>query len=41
MLRRSLLIFLGFTLLTLLLTVGYALTGLSGPETALREANRK
>jgi hypothetical protein len=40
MLRRSLLIFLGFVLLSLLLTVGYAISGLSGPETALREAGQ-
>lgn len=38
MFRRSLLVFVGFLFLVLLLTVGYALTGLSGPETTIQEA---
>ena len=38
MFRRSFLIFLTFTLVVMAGIVGYALTGLSGPETALNEA---
>src|SRR5262245_24906398 len=40
MLQRSLFVFLGFVFLTLLLTVGYAIAGLSGPESNIREATR-
>jgi hypothetical protein len=38
MFRRSLLVFVAFLFLVLLLTVGYALLGLSGPETTIDEA---
>src|SRR5262245_60606221 len=38
MFRRSLLIFLIFLLLVLAVIVGYAFTGLSGPESAIAEA---
>ncbi|MEM7205453.1 MAG: hypothetical protein AAF628_34675 [Planctomycetota bacterium] len=38
MLHRTLLAFAGFVALALLLTVGYALTGLAGPDSAIDEA---
>lgn len=40
MFRRTLLLFAGFVLLVLGLTVGYALLGLSGPRSALADADR-
>ena len=40
MLRRSLLIFSGFVFVALAATVGYALAGLAGPDTAIAEAER-
>jgi len=40
MLRRTLLLFVGFVLLVLVVTVGYALLGLSGPRTAIADADR-
>lgn len=40
MLRRTLLIFFGFVCLGLVLTLGYALLGFSGPKTALQNAQQ-
>ncbi|MEZ5964983.1 MAG: hypothetical protein R3F56_14205 [Planctomycetota bacterium] len=40
MLRRTLILFFGFVLLVLVITVGYALLGLSGPRTAIADADR-
>lgn len=40
MFQRTLMVFLGFVFLTLALTVGYAVAGLSGPETSIKEADR-
>lgn len=39
MLRRTLILFSGFVLLVLAITVGYALLGLSGPRTAIADAD--
>jgi Tfp pilus assembly protein PilF len=40
MLRRTLIVFIGFVLLVLAITVGYAMLGLSGPRTAIGDADR-
>lgn len=40
MLRRTLILFVAFVLLVLAITVGYALLGLSGPRTAIADADR-
>ncbi len=40
MLRRTLILFIGFVLLVLAVTVGYAMLGLSGPRTAVADADR-